>query len=156
MSNSRQDKLTQMLKPAVEGLGYELVGIEHLPMGKHTVLRIYIDSSDDDGITVDDCSRVSHQVSGVLEVEEPIKGQFTLEVSSPGIDRPLFSFEHFEQFVGSKVKLKLFHAIEGKRKITGMIESIDGDDIIINDADSDSKFQIQIDDIDKANIISDI
>ena len=156
MSNSRQDKLTQMLKPAVEGLGYELVGIENLPMGKHTVLRIYIDSADGDGITVNDCSRVSHQVSGVLEVEEPIKGQFTLEVSSPGIDRPLFSFEQFEQFVGSKVKLKLFHAIEGKRKITGMIESINGDDIIIKDADSDSSFQLQMDDIDKANIISDI
>ena len=154
MSDSRQDKLTQLLKPAVEGLGYELVGIEHLPMGKHTVLRIYIDSSD--GITVSDCSRVSHQVSGVLEVEEPIKGQFTLEVSSPGIDRPLFNFEQFKQFVGSKVKLKLYHSIEGKRKITGVIESIDGEDINIKDADSDSLFQLQIDDIDKANIITDL
>ena len=154
MSNSRQDKLTQLLLPAVEGLGYELVGIEHLPMGKHTVLRIYIDSSD--GITVEDCSRVSHQLSGVLEVEEPIKGQFTLEVSSPGIDRPLFSVEQFKQFVGSKVKLKLYHAIEGKRKIQGLIESIAGEDINIKDADSDTTFQLQMDDIDKANIISDL
>lgn len=154
MANSRQDKLTQLLRPAVEGLGYELVGIEHLPMGKHTVLRIYIDSPE--GITVSDCSRVSHQVSGVLEVEEPIKGQFTLEVSSPGIDRPLFNFEQFEQFVGSKVKLKLYHAIEGKRKIIGMIESVDGDDINIKEADTDDSIQLQIDDIDKANIISDI
>lgn len=153
MSN-RQDKLTQLLKPAVEGLGYELVGIEHLPMGKHTVLRVYIDSAD--GITVDDCSQVSHQVSGVLEVEEPIKGQFTLEVSSPGIDRPLFSFEQFKQFVGSKVKLKLYHAIEGKRKIVGLIDSVEGDDIIILDTDSDARFQLQIDDIDKANIIADL
>lgn len=154
MSNSRQDKLTQLLRPAVEGLGYELVGIEHLPMGKHTVLRIYIDSSD--GITVDDCSRVSHQISGVLEVEEPIKNAFTLEVSSPGIDRPLFSFEQFEQFIGSKVKLKLYHAIEGKRKIVGLIESVEGENININDADSDTQFQLQIDDIDKANIIADL
>ncbi len=154
MSNSRQDKLTQLLLPAVEGLGYELVGIEHLPMGKHTVLRIYIDSSD--GITVEDCSRVSHQLSGVLEVEEPIKGQFTLEVSSPGIDRPLFSVEQFKQFVGSKVKLKLYHAIEGKRKIQGLIESIAGENINIKDADSDTTFQLQIDDIDKANIITDL
>jgi ribosome maturation factor RimP len=154
MSNNRQDKLTQLLRPAVEGLGYELVGIEHLPMGKHTVLRIYIDSPE--GITVSDCSQVSHQVSGVLEVEEPIKGQFTLEVSSPGIDRPLFNFEQFKQFVGSKVKLKLYHAIEGKRKITGLIESINGDDINIKDADSDSIFQLEIDDIDTANIIADL
>ncbi|MCK4865818.1 MAG: ribosome maturation factor RimP [Gammaproteobacteria bacterium] len=154
MSNSRQDKLTELLRPAVEGLGYELVGIEHLPMGKHTVLRIYIDSND--GITVNDCSQVSHQVSGVLEVEEPIKGQFTLEVSSPGIDRPLFNFEQFKQFVGSKVKIKLYHAIEGKRKITGLIEGIEGEDINVKDADSDTVFQLTIDDIDKANIISDI
>jgi len=154
MSNSRQDKFTQLLRPAVEGLGYELVGVEHLPMGKHSVLRIYIDSPD--GITVSDCSQVSHQVSGVLEVEEPIKGAFTLEVSSPGIDRPLFSFEQFKQFVGSKVKLKLYHAIEGKRKIIGMIESIEGDDINVKDADSDTIFQLQIDDIDKANIITDL
>jgi len=153
MSN-RQDKLTQLLKPAVEGLGYELVGIEHLPMGKHTVLRVYIDTAD--GITVDDCSQVSHQVSGVLEVEEPIKGQFTLEVSSPGIDRPLFDVEQFKQFVGSKVKLKLYHAIEGKRKIIGLIDSVEGDDIIILDTDSDARFQLQIDDIDKANIIADL
>lgn len=154
MSNSRQDKLTELLRPSVDGLGYELVGIEHLPMGKHTVLRIYIDSPD--GITVSDCSSVSHQVSGVLEVEEPIKGAFTLEVSSPGIDRPLFNFEQFEQFVGSKVKLKLYHAVDGKRKIIGMIESIEGDDINIKEADSDNVFQLQIDDIDKANIITDL
>jgi len=154
MSDSRQDKLTQLLRPAVEGLDYELVGIEHLPMGKHTVLRIYIDSPN--GITVKDCSDVSHQVSGVLEVEEPIKGQFTLEVSSPGIDRPLFNFEQFKKFVGSKVKLKLYHAIDGKRKITGVIESIEGDDINVKDAESEQIFQLQMDDIDKANIISDI
>lgn len=123
-------------------------------MGKHTVLRIYIDSSD--GITVSDCSRVSHQVSGVLEVEEPIKNAFTLEVSSPGIDRPLFNFEQFKQFVGSKVKLKLYHAIEGKRKIVGLIESVEGENININDADSDTMIQLQIDDIDKANIITDL
>ncbi len=152
--SGRQDKLTELLRPAVEGLNYELVGVEHLPMGKHTVLRIYIDSPD--GITVKDCSDVSHQVSGVLEVEEPIQGAFTLEVSSPGIDRPLFNFEQFKKFVGSKVKLKLYHAIEGKRKITGVIESIEDDNINIKDAESDQTFQLQIDDIDKANIISDI
>ena len=154
MSNSRKDKLTQLFKPAVEGLGYELVGVEHLPMGKHTVLRIYIDSAN--GITVDDCSSVSHQISGVLDVEEPIKGAFTLEVSSPGIDRPLFNFEQFKKFVGSKVKLKLYHSMDGKRKITGVIESIEGDDINIKDANSDATYQLQIDDIDKANIITDL
>lgn len=152
MSRS-QDKLTQLLNPAVEALGYELVGIEHLPMGKHSVLRVYIDSPD--GITVSDCSRVSHQVSGVLEVEDPIKGQFTLEVSSPGIDRPLFTLEQFESFVGSQVKLRLFHAVDGKRKITGRIDRVVEGEIIIEDGDSVS-YQLNIDDIDKANIIAEI
>jgi len=150
----RPNKLTQLLAPSVEGLGFELVGIEHLPMGKHSVLRVYIDSPN--GITVSDCSDVSHQVSGVLDVEEPIKGQFTLEVSSPGIDRPLFNLEQFKQFVGSKVKLKLYHAIAGQRKITGLIDSVEGDEIKVTDTDSDTSFELQIDDIDKANIVSDI
>jgi len=153
MSHS-QDKLTQLLTPAVEGLGFELVGIEHLPMGKHSLLRVYIDS--DEGITVEDCSRVSHQISGVMEVEEPIKGPFNLEVSSPGIDRPLFKLEHFARFAGNKVKLKLHHAVEGRRKITGVIDSVEGNDIIIHDAESDLSYQIQMDDIDKANIIAEI
>ena len=154
MPNTRQDKLIDMLKPAVEGVGYELVGIEHVPAGKHSVLRIYIDSPD--GITVNDCSRVSHQVSGVLDVEEPIKGQFTLEVSSPGIDRPLFNLEQFSQFVGSKVKLRLYHAIEGRRKFTGVIDSVEGESIIVKEVDTGDSIQLHMDDIDKANIISDI
>lgn len=154
MPGNRQEKLDDLLRPAIEGLGYELVGIEYQPMGKHTVLRIYIDSAD--GVTVDDCSRVSHQVSGVLEVEEPIKSAYTLEVSSPGIDRPLFDIEHFRQFVGSKVKVKLFHAMNGKRKLVGQIESVEGNNINISTEDSDELFQLQMDDIDKANIIADI
>ena len=151
MSRS-QDKLTQLLTPAVEGLGFELVGVEHLPQGKHSVLRIYIDSPE--GITVDDCSRVSHQVSGVLDVEEPIKGQYNLEVSSPGIERRLFKREHYERFVGSKVKVQLHHAINGRRKIVGMLEKLEGDDIVIQPEDSDEGFRVGLDDIDKANIVA--
>ena len=150
MSDTRQDKLIQMLKPAVEGVGYELVGIEY----QNTVLRIYIDSPE--GITVEDCSRVSHQVSGVLDVEEPIKGQFMLEVSSPGIDRPLFNAEQFARFTGSKVKLRLYHAIEGRRKFTGIIESVEGDNIVVKELDTGDSIQLSMDDIDKANIIADI
>ena len=150
----KDDELTGLIRPAVEGLNYELVGIEHLPMGKHSVLRIYIDSAE--GITVEDCSRVSHQVSGVLDVEEPIKGQYTLEISSPGVDRPLFSAEQFARFVGSKVRLRLYHPLEGKRKINGVIEQVDGEDITIRDSASEQHFQLQMDDIDKANIIADL
>ena len=84
----REERLRRLLEPAVEGFGYELLGVQLLAQGHHSKLRVYIDS--EEGITVDDCARVSHQVSGVLEVEDPIPGQYTLEVSSPGMDRPLF------------------------------------------------------------------
>jgi ribosome maturation factor RimP len=153
MSRS-QDKLTQLLAPAVEGLGFELVGIEHLPQGKQSLLRVYIDSPE--GVTIENCSRVSHQISGVLEVEEPIKGHFSLEVSSPGIDRPLFKREHFERFVGSKVKIKLHHAIEGRRNIVGVLEKLEGEAVYVQVDDTGETCQVQLDDIDKANVIGEL
>ncbi|PCI18333.1 MAG: ribosome maturation factor RimP [Piscirickettsiaceae bacterium] len=113
-------KLLELIQPAVEGLGYEFVGAEFVGQGKESVLRVYIDS--ENGILVGDCSKVSHQISGVLDVEDPISGQYTLEVSSPGLERPLFSLEHFKRFKGSVVKLELRQAtLEGQRKFTGDI-----------------------------------
>lgn len=79
-------RLEQMIRPAVDALGFELVGIEQLSQGRHSMLRIYIDHAD--GITVDHCAEVSRQVSAVLDVEDPIHGEYTLEVSSPGLERP--------------------------------------------------------------------
>jgi len=146
-----QDKLQQLLLPAVEGLGYELVGIEYVAQGKHSVLRIYIDS--DEGITVDDCSRVSHQVNGVLEVEDPIPGQFTLEISSPGLDRPLFTAEHFARFVGSTVKLRLYHPVEGRRKVKGIIDRVEDEIVYIKDMDEEQLYSLEMDNIEKANLV---
>ena len=82
-------------------------------------MRLYIDAPD--GVTVDDCARVSHQVSGVLDVEDPIRGPFTLEVSSPGFERPLFTPEHFERFAGERVKVKLDLPVDGHRSVTGTL-----------------------------------
>jgi len=148
-----EDKLTGLVAPAVEALGHELVGIEYLAQGAHSVLRVYIDSPE--GITLDDCSRVSHQVSGVLEVEDPIRGKFNLEVSSPGLDRPLFSLAHFQQFTGKAVKLRLRQPVEGQRKFKGVIEAIENDRIQI--ALEDSKLlELEIDEIEKANLIPDL
>ena len=113
-----------MLEPAVNVLGCELVGIEFIPQGRRSLLRIYIDK--EDGVTIDDCSDVSHQVSGVLEVEDPIREQYTLEVSSPGLDRPLFSPEQFARFVGETVQLSLFAPREGRRKFKGRILGVEG------------------------------
>lgn len=126
--------LVELLQPVAEGLGYEFVGLEYLPSGKHSVLRIYIDH--ENGISVDDCERVSHQVSGVLEVEDPIRGQYTLEVSSPGLDRPLFTREHYERFLGQRATVRTDVPLDGRRKFTGVLKTVD-DDVLTMDIDGE-------------------
>ncbi len=142
-------RLDELFEPSVSALGYELVGVEYLAQGRHSLLRIYIDS--DDGITVDDCERVSRQISAVLDVEDPIRGQYTLEVSSPGADRPLFKAEHFERFAGSLVKLKLKVPLEGRRKFKGRLNGIKDGEITVESEDGELVFALQ--DIEKAQLV---
>ncbi|MDH5434695.1 MAG: ribosome maturation factor RimP [Gammaproteobacteria bacterium] len=147
---SKVNELTELLRPAAEALGYELLGIEYLGQGKHSVLRLYIDH--ENGITVEDCAKVSHQASGILEVEDPIKSQFHLEVSSPGSDRPLFSIEHFEQYVGREVNLRCHIGIGGRRKFKGdLIAVSDGVLTVVVDGQD---YQIDFTDVDKANLVA--
>lgn len=113
------ERLSALLDPSVRGLGYELVGVELHGRGGQTLLRVYIDTPG--GVTVDDCERVSRQVSSVLDVEDPIRGPFTLEVSSPGVDRPLFTPEHFQRFAGQRVRVRLAVPLEGRRKVSGVL-----------------------------------
>lgn len=122
--------LTELARGAVEALGYELVGVEYLsrPTAGH-LLRVYIDS--EDGIGLADCERVSHQLSGVLEVEDPIRGEYALEVSSPGLDRPLFEKVHFERFVGEVARVRLNAAVNGRSNFKGTILEVDGDDVVL-------------------------
>jgi ribosome maturation factor RimP len=127
----RQDpyKLRQILKVMVESMGYELVGVEFHSHGANALLRLYIDK--ESGINVDDCQRVSGQVSSMLDVEDPIPGHYTLEVSSPGLDRPLFEPEHFTRFVGYEIHVQLTEPRNGRRKFTGRLLSRHGDDIVL-------------------------
>jgi len=143
--------LTELLEPAVESLGYELVGIEYHSQGKHSILRVFIDAPE--GVNADDCGAVSHQVSGILDVEEPLKGAYTLEVSSPGIDRPLFNLKHYEQFVGFNIKLKLREAVSTQKKFKGEITHIKGTRIFIYCEDIKSEIGFELDEVDKANLI---
>ena len=138
-----------MFSPAVSGLGFELWGVEYIGQGKHSVLRLYIDS--ENGVTLDDCTEVSHQVSGILEVEDPIKGQYSLEVSSPGLDRPLFTTEQFARYVGSKVKVRLRQAVLGRRKFTAVIDAVEGDEIVLVDETGEA-ISVHMSDIEKANV----
>lgn len=143
------EHLTELLEPIIEGLGYECVGIEYNPHPKHGLLRIYIDRPE--GIILDDCTKVSHQISGVLDVEDPIPGEYQLEVSSPGADRPLFKISHFLQFIGETVKVQLYAPVQQRKKITGIIQEVDGDTIRL--AEGDQVFAIPFQMISKARLV---
>ena len=145
-----QEKLMAMFEPAISGLGYELWGLEYISQGKYSILRLYIDS--ENGVSVDACQKVSHQVSGILDVEDPITGQYSLEVSSPGVDRPLFSVDHYSRNVGATVKVRLRQAILGRRNFSAEIESVDKDEICLVDETGEA-IVINISDIDKANLV---
>ena len=143
------EHLVNLIEPIVEGLGYECVGIEYNPHPRHGLLRIYIDN--EQGILVDDCSKVSHQISGMLDVEDPVQGDYQLEVSSPGDDRPLFKIEQFEQFVGKMVNVGLFKPIERRRKITGLIVKVEGENIFIQE--NDQTYEVPFQAMSKARLV---
>ena len=123
------EHLVNLIEPIVEGLGYECVGIDYNPHPKHGLLRIYIDT--ENGVLVEDCSKVSHQLSGILDVEDPISENYDLEVSSPGADRPFFKLSQFEQYVGSVVMVNVFKPINKQRKIVGQIEKVENDIVFL-------------------------
>ncbi len=147
---SKEQQLIDLLKPVIEALGFEFWGLEYLSQGKDSVLSVYIDS--EKGIMVDDCAMVSRQVSGIMDVEDPINGEYNLEVSSPGMDRPIFTVEQFNRYVGEFVDVKLRYAFEGRRKFKGKLVAIeDGEDIVVH-VDT-HEYILPIDAIDKANLI---
>ena len=145
-------KLTEMVRNVVEPMGYELVGCELVPQGKSgSIFRVYIDH--EQGITLDDCSTVSHQLSGVLDVEDPIRGNYNLEISSPGLDRPLFEAEHFDRFAGNRVAVKMQLAVLGRKNFKGLLLSREGDDIQV-EVDGEV-YDLPINQIDQARLIPD-
>ena len=112
-------RLNNLLQPLVEDLGYEFVGLEYNANPKNSVLVLYIDTPE--GIQLEDCERVSREVAALLDVEDPIPGQYSLEVSSPGLDRPLFTLDQFERFSGEEVQLTAFAPVAGRRRFKGKI-----------------------------------
>jgi len=128
-----RDALMSLLEPSIEALDYELIDIEFARAGRGGVLRLFIDRPGGDAgrITVDDCARVSHAVSRVLESEDPIKGHYTLEVSSPGFDRILRKRAHFERVIGERILAELKLPVDGRRRFVGVLKSIAGDSIVV-------------------------
>lgn len=151
----RQDpfNLRDLLEPAVTALGCELVGIEYHPSGKHSLLRVYIDRPE--GVTVDDCSAVSYQVSGLLDVEDPIPGHYTLEVSSPGLDRPLFGARDFERFAGREVKIRTRFPVAGQRNFRGLLQGMQGQQVVVDEQDG-RRVELPLDQIEQARLVPDL
>ena len=173
--SAKKKLLENLIRPVVEGLGYELWGLEHLAQGKHSLLRIYIEnqakpegdaaanvvlseqgevenaSVSESGVALEDCEKVSRQVGAILDVEDPISGDYTLEVSSPGMDRFLYSLSHYERFKSHHVAIKLRMPYEGRRKFNGIISGIEGHDVVVQVDQEEFLFPIEA--IEKANII---
>ncbi|MHB1949286.1 MAG: ribosome maturation factor RimP [Gammaproteobacteria bacterium] len=144
--------LRDLLASVVTSLGYESVGTELISQGRGSLLRVYIDS--EQGITVDDCSKVSYQVSAMLDVEDPIRSQYTLEISSPGLDRPLFELAHFEKYVGNKVKIRLMAPIDNRRNLVGVLMRVEGKNIhLLIDTE---ELVVPFSEIEKAKLIANV
>jgi ribosome maturation factor RimP len=147
-----RDQLRELLAPVVAGLGYQLWELEFMPRSGGGLLRLYIDSPG--GITVDDCERVSHRVSETLDAADPIPSHYTLEVSSPGLDRVLRTREHFERFAGERVKLEMMQPIEGRKRFAGRLLGV-GDGEITLELES-GRISLPIEDIHRARLAPDM
>jgi ribosome maturation factor RimP len=147
--SSKLEQLQALLAPVVEALGYVCWGVEYISQGRHSLLRVYIDHPN--GILVEDCEAVSRQVSGVLDVEDPITNEYTLEVSSPGMDRPLFTLEQFAAHAGEQVKVKLRSPFEGRRNFQGLLRGVEDQDVVVQV--DEHEYLLPIEMIDKANVV---
>jgi ribosome maturation factor RimP len=145
--------LTALFEPVIQSMGYQLVGIEFQGSTQHGTLRVYIDH--ENGIGVDDCVAISHQISGILDVEEPIQQAYDLEVSSPGINRPLFKAQDYEQFIGHSAKIKMAVALEGRKNFKGMLQGVTDSKTVQIMVDNES-YELPISDIATANLVDEI
>jgi len=141
--------LRDMLEPGIRALGFELVDVEYTSGHGHNVLRIYIDHPD--GVTVDHCAAVSRQASAVLDVEDPISEAYVLEVSSPGLDRPLVKREDFERHAGETVKVRMHQGVAGRRNFKGTLVGVQGDQILV-EVDQE-RFSLPMKDIERARLV---
>ncbi|NUS37898.1 MAG: ribosome maturation factor RimP [Lysobacter sp.] len=160
--SGKANEIAALLAPTVEALGLDLLGVEYLPAPGGALLRLYIDVPADAvdvqgeprSVGIEDCESVSREVSAQLDVADPISGHYTLEVSSPGVDRPLFTAAQFARFAGEEAKATLKLPQDGRRRLQGRILRIEGDDIVVFDVDG-SEFAVAVDNIEKARLVPD-
>lgn len=146
------EELEALLGPAVADLGLELLGIEYAPSSHRSVLRLYIDV-EGRHVAVEDCESVSREVSALLDVHDPVQGNYVLEVSSPGFDRPLFKPAHFQRFLGERAKITLHLPQDGRRRFAARLIELDGDTLVVEQ--DGQNWRIALDNIAKARLVPD-
>jgi ribosome maturation factor RimP len=146
--------LHEKLEKLVNSMGYELYGAELTEQDRRVVFRVLIDS--EQGVKADDCSLISRQVSAMMDVEDPIQGHYVLEVSSPGIDRPLFEMKHYQKHIGSRLKVRLHMSVEGRRQYKGVLVRTEADLICLLVDESSLEVTLPFSSIEKANVIGDV
>jgi len=143
-----EQKIREIVEPLVLHAGMELVNVEYLRGSKGMTLRITIDR--EGGVSVDDCAQISRLVSDVLDVKDPVPGHYNLEVSSPGINRPLITRRDFERFTGEKVYIKTRNMIDGRRRYRGILEKVEDDTVYVRAVDG--LYAVRIEDISRARL----
>ena len=150
---SKAEVIQKMIEPVINALGLQLWGVEYLGQGRHTLLRIFLDKAG--GVNIEDCAEASRQISSILDVEDPIKDEYTLEVSSPGMDRILFRPEQYKLYLNSKLKIRLSGNVGGRRNFTGVLRDVTGADgeveIIVMVDEEETRFPLHT--IEKANLV---
>ena len=145
----KEQQLEALIAPCVAQLGLTLWGVEYLPQGRRSLLRVYIDS--DAGITIDDCERASKHVSDLLDVEDPLTSAYTLEVSSPGMDRLLFKPSHYAESIGETVDVRLNYPQDGRRRFVGVLTELKNDAAVLEVEGSEC--EIPLDNVQRARIV---
>jgi len=145
------ERLNELLQPCVEAMGYELADLELQRGNRGQVLRLFIDR--EAGIALDDCERVSGQVSALLDVEDPIQGHYSLEVSSPGLDRRLAKPAHFDRFAGRRVRIRMRGELDGRRNFSGTLRGRRGATVVVDCNGGGGEIELQLDDIKAARLM---
>lgn len=147
--NTREQDIERLLTPAIEALGCELWGIELMSMGRHSKLRVYIERSE--GVSIDDCERVSRNVSDLLDIEDVMPQAYTLEVSSPGMDRILFRPDHYVQNVGATVDVRLHFPFEGSKRVVGVLAGIEDEQVAVQVGEDE--YVLPLENIQRARLV---
>ena len=143
------DQVAQVAEPLCLAENFELVHVEQAAQNRETLIRVYVDRPG--GITLDDCVYISRQLGDLLDIHIPDLGSYRLEVSSPGLARPLFELEHFERFKGSKVKLKTRTRIENRHRFTGVLGGVEENQVLIEE--DGTSYRIPFEEIDSAKVV---